>query len=78
MTRLFFLILELFLAFQFEGDDPAPFDKLETTGFLGRWEISEINNKYVAHNWIEKPFLSAEMKGLYRQVIEKRFDQLNL
>lgn len=39
------LFIPFLMAFQCEGDDPAPLDGLETTGIFGRWEITnEIMN----------------------------------
>lgn len=37
----FFFLVPFLMAFQCEDDDPAPFDKLETTRILGRWEIAD-------------------------------------
>jgi hypothetical protein len=37
------------MAYHCEGNDLAPLDKLETTGFLDRWEISnEVMNGFIA------------------------------
>ena len=42
------LVLSL-MACQREGNDPAPFDSLEATGILGRWEIAnEVMNGVIS------------------------------
>ena len=35
------LLVSSLMACQREGNDPAPFDSLEATGILGRWEIAD-------------------------------------
>ncbi len=41
-NQIFILLLaSSLMACQREGNDPAPFDSLEATGILGRWEIQD-------------------------------------